>query len=131
MLTDEQYQTCNEYALRLVLSLASRFPAVEGFHAFPDLYGKLSQIDNMTCKLPLGFGSQGELAMARFIGNGHLEINGTPYAEVSPDGRNIFVGLDSEDCEIFNVEEATQIRDWLNKVIPTPGDAVADPKVEA
>ena len=47
----------NEYALRLVLSLAARFPAVEGFQAFPDLYGRLSQIDNMTCKLPLGFGN--------------------------------------------------------------------------
>ena len=51
------YQKANEYALRLVLSLASRFPAVEGFHALPDLYGRLSQIDNMTCRLPPGFGS--------------------------------------------------------------------------
>ena len=59
----DEYQKCNEYALRLCLSLASRFPAVEGFHPFPDLYGKLSQIDNMTCKLPLGFGSQSDAAV--------------------------------------------------------------------
>jgi hypothetical protein len=55
-LTVHDYQKANEYALRLVLSLAARFPAVEGFQALPDLYGRLSQIDNMTCKLPLGFG---------------------------------------------------------------------------
>lgn len=52
----EELQRANEYALRLVLSLAARFPATEGFHALPDLYGRLSQIDNMTCRLPLGFG---------------------------------------------------------------------------
>jgi hypothetical protein len=60
----EEFEACNpelmranEYALRIVLSLAARFPAVEGFHALPDLYGRLSQIDNMTCRLPLGFGN--------------------------------------------------------------------------
>lgn len=48
----------NDYALRLVKSLAQRFPAVEGFQPMPDLYGKLSQIDNMTCKLPHEFGAE-------------------------------------------------------------------------
>jgi hypothetical protein len=52
-----EFQRANEYALRLVLSLAARFPATEGFQALPDLYGRLSQIDNMTCRLPLGFGN--------------------------------------------------------------------------
>ena len=56
------YQKANEYALRLVLSLASRFPATEGFQALPDLYGRLSQIDNMTCRLPLGFGNTSEIS---------------------------------------------------------------------
>ncbi|HXN96025.1 MAG TPA: hypothetical protein VN879_16085 [Candidatus Acidoferrales bacterium] len=55
-----EIQRANEYALRLVLTLAARFPAVEGFHALPDLDGRLSQIDNMTCRLPLGFGNSGE-----------------------------------------------------------------------
>lgn len=59
---EEEFIRCNQYALRLCLSLASRFPAVEGFHPFSDLYGKLSQIDNMTCKLPLGFGSSNDTA---------------------------------------------------------------------
>ena len=56
-----ELQRANEYTLRLVLSLAARFPATEGFHALPDIYGRLSQIDNMTCKLPLGFGNSGEV----------------------------------------------------------------------
>ena len=56
------YDACNRYALELVLSLARRFPAVEGFKPYPDLYGKLSQIDNMTCRLPLGFGNSGGAA---------------------------------------------------------------------
>jgi hypothetical protein len=55
-----RFQRANEYALRLVLSLAARFPAVEGFHSFPDLYGRLTQIDNMTASLPVGFGNSGE-----------------------------------------------------------------------
>lgn len=54
-----EIQRANEYALRLVLSLASRFPATEGFRALPDLDGRLTQIDNMTCRLPLGFGNSG------------------------------------------------------------------------
>lgn len=52
------YDVCNQYALTLVLSLARRFPAVDGFQPMPDLYGKLSQIDNMTARLPDGFGLQ-------------------------------------------------------------------------
>jgi hypothetical protein len=60
MTMSEELQRANEYALRLVLSLAARFPATEGFQALPDLYGRLSQIDNMTCRLPLGFGNSGE-----------------------------------------------------------------------
>jgi hypothetical protein len=44
------YDTANEYALNIVTSLARRFPAVDGWQPLPDLFGKLTQIDNMTTK---------------------------------------------------------------------------------
>jgi hypothetical protein len=55
-----QLATADGYALLLVDSLARRFPAVEGFRPLPDLLGKLTQIDNMTAKLPEGFGQHSE-----------------------------------------------------------------------
>jgi hypothetical protein len=56
-----RYDRANEYALNLVIALARKYPAVEGFKPFDDLLGKLTQIDNMTCKLPEGFGDDGEV----------------------------------------------------------------------
>jgi hypothetical protein len=50
--------TADGYALLLVNSLARRFPAVTGWQPLPDLMGKLTQIDNMTCKLRDGFGEE-------------------------------------------------------------------------
>jgi hypothetical protein len=51
-----RYRACNEYALRLVKSLAKRFPAVPTWQPLDDLLGKLTQIDNMTAKLADGYG---------------------------------------------------------------------------
>jgi hypothetical protein len=51
------YDAANEYALNIVTSLARRYPVVDGFQPLPDLLGKLTQIDNMTARLPDGYAS--------------------------------------------------------------------------
>ena len=56
-----RYRICNRYAADLVNSLARRFPAVPTWQPLDDLLGKLTQIDNMTAKLPAGYGNSGEV----------------------------------------------------------------------
>ena len=58
-IAQSRYDRANEYALTLVTALARKYPAVEGFKPFDDLLGKLTQIDNMTCKLREGYGIDG------------------------------------------------------------------------
>lgn len=55
--SDADYDECNQYALRLVVWLAERFPAVENWQPLPDLIGKLTQIDNMVSRLHHGYGA--------------------------------------------------------------------------
>jgi hypothetical protein len=54
-----------------------------------------------------------------------LVVNGEHFAEVLSNRKVIAFGS-NEDRECFNLREATEIRDWLNEVIPTPADGGAD-----
>jgi hypothetical protein len=56
--------------------------------------------------------------MKQFRAVRHIEINGTPFAEVAPKREMIFVGLGHEETDCFTVDEARQLRDWLTTALP-------------
>jgi hypothetical protein len=55
-----------------------------------------------------------------------LSMNGVEYAELSPSGLCLFMDIDKEDFNTFNVAEARALRDWLTAALPADGSGDAN-----
>jgi hypothetical protein len=55
-----------------------------------------------------------------------LTMNGELFAEISDLKVCLHIGS-GEEFETFNLEEATKLRDWLNRAIPSQSDGEVKP----
>jgi hypothetical protein len=57
----------------------------------------------------------------------HLELSGIPFAEIGPSEIHVFIGTHNTDgCAALNIEQAGQLRDWLNQALGSQSDRSAE-----